>query len=282
MKVLWNERIVEREEVQIDIEDRGYQFGDGIYEVIRIYQGEMFMVEEHLQRLENSAAKIKMTLPYAIARLKDKLITLIELEGIWDGEVYLQITRGISRPRNHYFPPQGSVKGVLTANAIPFQRPIEMQSKGLRGTLIPDQRWLHCDIKSLSLLGNLLSLDEARTKGFDDALLYRDGFFTETSASNLWFVSQETVYTHPDGNLILPGITKQKVLQLCHELEIPVKEEPVSIERLPEFAECFITNSVWEIVPIVEIDGRKVGDGRLGGITGRLQQAYIEATQRNK
>lgn len=177
MKVLWNEEIVDRQEVQIDIEDRGYQYGDGIYEVIRIYQGKMFMAEEHLQRLENSAAKIKMTLPYETTILKDRLRSLIDIEGITDGEVYLQVTRGVLSPRNHVFPPQGTIKSVLTANVIPFHRPVDMQRNGLQATLISDQRWLHCDIKSLSLLGNLLSLEEARSNGYDEALLHREGFF---------------------------------------------------------------------------------------------------------
>jgi D-alanine transaminase len=281
MKVLWNEKIVDREEVRIDIEDRGYQYGDGIYEVIRIYQGKMFMAKEHFQRLANSAAKIKMALPYDTEILRDKLCKLIEIEEITDGEVYLQVTRGVLSPRNHVFPPQGSITGVLTANVIPFQRPLAMQEEGLKATLIPDQRWLHCDIKSLSLLGNLLSLEEARSAGFDEALLHREGFFTEASASNLWFVSKGTVYTHPDGNLVLPGITKMKVLALCQELAIPVKEEAVAIDRLAEFDECFITNSVWEIVPIVAVDGLPVGEGRRGAVTSSLQQAYIEATKRN-
>lgn len=281
MKVLWNEEIVDRQEVQIDIEDRGYQYGDGIYEVIRIYQGKMFMAEEHLQRLENSAAKIKMTLPYETTILKDRLRSLIDIEGITDGEVYLQVTRGVLSPRNHFFPPQGTIKSVLTANVIPFHRPVDMQRNGLQATLIPDQRWLHCDIKSLSLLGNLLSLEEARSNGYDEALLHREGFFTEASASNLWFVSKGTVYTHPDGNLVLPGITKMKVLSLCQELKLPVKEEAVAIDRLAEFDECFITNSVWEIVPIVGIDGHPVGTGQLGAVTAKLQQAYIEATKKN-
>ncbi len=143
----------------------------------------------------------------------------------------------------------------------------------------PDERWLHCDIKSLSLLGNLLALDQAIEAGFDDALLQRDGCFTEASASNLWFVIDGIVYTHPDGRLVLPGITKMKVLQLCQQLEIPYREEPVPVEALNNAQECFLTNSVWEIVPIVKVDGKSVGNGTLGSITKRLQAAYIAATK---
>lgn len=279
MKVLWNDQIVDREAVKIDIEDRGYQYGDGIYEVIRIYNGRCFMLGEHMTRLESSAQKIKLTLPYTIPQLTENLKLLVKTEGIAEGEIYLQITRGIASPRNHEFPSAGAVKGVVTANVIPFERPLEMQHAGLSATVLPDERWLHCDIKSLSLLGNLLALDQAIEAGFDDALLQRDGCFTEASASNLWFVIDGIVYTHPDGRLVLPGITKMKVLQLCQQLEIPYREEPVPVEALNNAQECFLTNSVWEIVPIVKVDGKSVGNGTLGSITKRLQAAYIAATK---
>lgn len=279
MKVLWNDQIVDREAVKIDIEDRGYQYGDGIYEVIRIYNGRCFMLGEHMTRLESSAQKIKLTLPYTISQLTENLKLLVKTEGITEGEIYLQITRGIASPRNHEFPSAEAVKGVVTANVIPFERPLEMQHAGLSATVLPDERWLHCDIKSLSLLGNLLALDQAIEAGFDDALLQRDGFFTEASASNLWFVIDGIVYTHPDGRLVLPGITKMKVLQLCQQLEIAYLEEPVPVDALSNVQECFLTNSVWEIVPIVNVDGKSVGNGTLGSITKRLQAAYIAATK---
>lgn len=279
MKVLWNDQIVDREAVKIDIEDRGYQYGDGIYEVIRIYNGRCFMLGEHMTRLESSAQKIKLTLPYTISQLTENLKLLVKTEGITEGEIYLQITRGITSPRNHEFPSAGAVKGVVTANVIPFERPQEMQHAGLSATVLPDERWLHCDIKSLSLLGNLLALDQAIEAGFDDALLQRDGFFTEASASNLWFVIDGIVYTHPDGRLVLPGITKMKVLLLCQQLEIAYREEPVPVDALSNVQECFLTNSVWEIVPIVNVDGKSVGNGTLGSITKRLQAAYIAATK---
>ncbi|WP_313540326.1 D-amino-acid transaminase [Enterococcus sp.] len=277
MNVLWNQDIVARDQVNIDIEDRGYQYGDGIYEVIRVYGGQCYMLAEHMERLTTSAKKIKLALPYEPQRIAANLQKLIAIEGIDNGEIYLQITRGVFSPRNHQFPDPGTVQPVLTANAIPFERPTEMQQRGLNATVIPDQRWLHCDIKSLSLLGNLLSLDEAIEKGFDDALLQRDGFFTEASASNLWFVLEGKLYTHPDGPLVLPGITKIKVRELCGELGLSLQEEAVSITRLKDVQECFLTNSVWEIIPIVSVDGQLIGNGERGPITTLLQQAYIAA-----
>jgi len=277
MNVLWNQDIVARDQVNIDIEDRGYQYGDGIYEVIRVYGGQCYMLAEHMERLTTSAKKIKLALPYEPQRIAANLQKLIAIEDIDNGEIYLLITRGVFSPRNHQFPDPGTVQPVLTANAIPLERPTEMQQRGLNATVIPDQRWLHCDIKSLSLLGNLLSLDEAIEKGFDDALLQRDGFFTEASASNLWFVLEGKLYTHPDGPLVLPGITKIKVRELCGELGLSLQEEAVSITRLKDVQECFLTNSVWEIIPIVSVDGQLIGNGERGPITTLLQQAYIAA-----
>lgn len=154
-----------------------------------------------------------------------------------------------------------------------------MQRNGLQATLIPDQRWLHCDIKSLSLLGNLLSLEEARSNGYDEALLHREGFYGSFRFKFMVCFQRNGVYASGWQS----GFTwdhKMKVLSLCQELKLPVKEEAVAIDRLAEFDECFITNSVWEIVPIVGIDGHPVGTGQLGAVTAKLQQAYIEATKR--
>lgn len=279
MKVLWNDKIVERETVFIDIEDRGYQYGDGIYEVIRIYNSKMYMSDEHFDRLVRSGEKIKLELPYSIDILAENLNKLIEIEEIINGEVYLQVTRGVFSPRNHIFPEKGTVKSVLTANVLSFERPLAMQKNGIQAGLVTDKRWLHCDIKSLSLLGNLLSLNEAREKGFDDALLHREGYFTEASASNLWFVINNTLYTHPDGPLVLPGITKHKLLELAKEKQLAVIEQAVAITELPKITECFISNSLWEIVPVVSIDGQPVADGKRGELTKLLQDAYIEAIE---
>lgn len=275
MKVLWNDQVVERDTVKIDIEDRGYQFGDGLYEALQVYNGKMYMVKEHFERLQRCAKKIRMALPYSVEAIIANLNKLIAAEQIQNGVMYLQVTRGVE-PRDHNLPEPGTIPGVLTANVTPIERLTQMQQNGLKTVVVPDQRWLHCDIKSLSLLGNLLSLDEARTQGYDDALLQRDGYFTEASASNLWFVVGDTIYTHEDGNLVLPGITKIKTLALARELGLTVKEEAFPVSRLEEATECFETNSVWEVVPVVAINGRQLTAGA-GPITAQLQQAYIAA-----
>jgi D-alanine transaminase len=275
MHILWNDQLVEREAVKIDIEDRGYQYGDGLYEMIRVYNGQLYMLSEHLERLWQGAEKIRMVLPFTKEGLTDNLKKLVALEGIKEGKLYFQVTRGIDSPRNHVLPDPEKVKAVLTGNVLPYQRPVELMETGMSVGVVPDTRWLHCDIKSLSLMGNVLALDEAKRQGFDDAVLVRDGKVTEASAANFWLVKDGVVYTHPDGNLILPGITKMKIIELAHELGIPVKETAVAEAELFNADECFTSSSLKEITPVVKVNEKIIGSGKPGAITKKLIAAYI-------
>lgn len=277
MKVLWNEEIVDESEVKIDIEDRGYQFGDGIYEVIRIYDGYMYMEKEHLDRLWVSAEKIRMTLPFTREELSQRLHRLAQEVGLENARVYFQVTRGTAKPRLHDFPNPKEVQPVLMADIQPASRPSAKQNIGIRAGFVEDKRWLHCDIKSISLLGNIMALDEAQQKGYDEAVLVRDGIVTEASASNLWMVKDEVLYTHPDGNLVLPGIAKIKIRELVKALGIELKEEAFTEKELLSADECFKTSSVAEIMPIIEIDNQTIGDGTPGKVTKKLLNAYIES-----
>ena len=277
MKVLWNEEIVDESELKIDIEDRGYQFGDGIYEVIRIYDGYMYMEKEHLDRLWVSAEKIRMTLPFTREELSQRLHRLAQEVGLENARVYFQVTRGTAKPRLHDFPNPKEVQPVLMADIQPASRPSAKQNIGIRAGFVEDKRWLHCDIKSISLLGNIMALDEAQQKGYDEAVLVRDGIVTEASASNLWMVKDEVLYTHPDGNLVLPGIAKIKIRELVKALGIELKEEAFTEKELLAADECFKTSSVAEIMPIIEIDNQTIGDGTPGKVTKKLLNAYIES-----
>ena len=277
MKVLWNEEIVDESEVKIDIEDRGYQFGDGIYEVIRIYDGYMYMEKEHLDRLWVSAEKIRMTLPFTREELSQRLHRLAQEVGLENARVYFQVTRGTAKPRLHDFPNPKEVQPVLMADIQPASRPSAKQNIGIRAGFVEDKRWLRCDIKSISLLGNIMALDEAQQKGYDEAVLVRDGIVTEASASNLWMVKDEVLYTHPDGNLVLPGIAKIKIRELVKALGIELKEEAFTEKELLAADECFKTSSVAEIMPIIEIDNQTIGDGTPGEVTKKLLNAYIES-----
>lgn len=277
MYILWNNQIVQRDEVKIDIEDRGYQYGDGLYEVVRVYNGKLYMFEEHLNRLWAGAEKIKLQLPFTREALAVNLKKLVAIEAIQEGKLYFQVTRGIDAPRNHALPDPTKVSGVLTANIIPYERPVEKQLQGIKVGIVPDTRWLHCDIKSLSLLGNVLALEEARSRGFDDAVLVREGKVTEASAANFWLVKEDVLYTHPDGNLILPGITKKKIIELATELGLQVKEIAFSQEELFLADECFVSGSLIELIPVVQVEDHVIGSGKLGNWTKKIQGAYITA-----
>ncbi|MBO1308189.1 D-amino-acid transaminase [Enterococcus sp. 669A] len=279
MKILWNDKIVDESEVKIDTEDRGYQFGDGIYEVIRIYNGLLYMEEEHLERFFRCADKIRLTLPFTKEEFSQRLHRFAEEVGIKNGRLYFQVTHGAAKPRLHSFPDPKEVVPVLTADIQEISRPMEKLTKGISGGIVTDKRWLHCDIKSISLLGNILALNEAQENGYDDAVLVRDGIVTEASSSNLWMVKDGVLYTHPDGELILPGITKIKVRQLANQLGFKLVEEPFTKEFIVEADEVFKTSSVAEVTPIISINGKNIGDGTPGTITKQLQKAYIDAIE---
>lgn len=280
MKVIWNDRIVDRTEVKIDMEDRGYQFADGVYDVVRAYNGRFFTLDEHVDRFFTSMERIEIDAPFTKEELKSRLTALLEVNQIDTGNIYFQISRGVASPRNHIFPEPGAVPPVFTASATVVPRDTAKMDKGITASIVPDTRWLHCDIKSISLLGNIMVKHEAHKKGLDDAILHRDGNVTECSSSNMWMVKDGVVYTHPDGNLVLPGITKKVILQAAEKANIPVKEEVFTLAQLAQADEAFSSSTTIEVMPIIEIDGKPVGEGKKGPVADKLQRyftAEIEA-----
>ncbi|WP_240338396.1 D-amino-acid transaminase [Peribacillus alkalitolerans] len=272
MKVLFQDQLIEREHAKVDIEDRGYQFGDGVYEVIRIYNGKMFTSDGHLDRLYESAKKISITIPYQKEKIKDLLHQLIAENELKHGIVYMQITRGTS-PRNHVFP-DASIEPVLTASTKEYPRPTELMEQGIKVITLEDIRWLRCDIKSLNLLGNVLAKQKAVDVGCFEAIQHRNGTVTEGSSSNVSIVKDGLVFTHPANHLILNGISRQVMLTTCEKSSIPLKEESFSLEQLMNADEVFISGTTVEITPVVEIDGIRIGEGKMGPITSRLQTLF--------
>lgn len=279
MKVIWNDKIVERSEVKIDMEDRGYQFADGIYDVVRAYNGKFFTLNEHVDRLFSSAEKIELDMPFTKDELKQLLSKLIEENGIDTGNVYMQLTRGIGIPRNHTYTDPELVPPVFTATNTIVPRDQEKMDQGMTAFIVPDMRWLRCDIKSISLLGNIMAKHEAHKKGGDEAILHRDGIVTECSSSNVWMIKDDTIYTHPDGNLVLPGITKIMLLKVARKAGMLVKEEAFTIEDLKEADEVFASSTTMEAMPIISIDGNPVGHGKRGAVVEKLQQLYVDAVE---
>ncbi|MEK5069269.1 D-amino-acid transaminase [Sporosarcina sp. FSL K6-1508] len=265
-------RFTERDGLNISIDDRGYYFGDGVYEVIKVYDGELYTAEEHINRLFQSAAKIKMSIPYAEVQLMEIARELVATNNILIGHVYIQVTRG-SAPRLHQFP-NPAVSPVVTAYAINNPRPIAGMEKGVAVKSVEDVRWLRCDIKSLNILGNVLAKQEAQEAGCIEALLHRDGIVTEGSASNMFGVKDGTVYTHPVTNLILNGITRQVILGLCSEQGIPLIEKSFTLEEAFEMDEFFLTSTTSEVTPVISIDGRSLGTGVPGSVTKKIQKAF--------
>lgn len=260
------------EQMNLSINDRGYAFGDGIYEVIKVYDGILYTADEHLERLLESAAKIKMDLTYTLEQLIEITEELQRQNELSTGHIYLQVTRGVA-PRLHQFPEQ-SVPPVITGYTVENPRPIEQMESGAAMKSVDDMRWLRCDIKSLNLLGNVLAKQEALEEGCQEALFVRDGIVREGSASNVFGIKEGILYTHPANHFILNGITRRVVLQLASELSIPVEEKEFTLEEAYSMDEFFFTSTNAEITPVVTIDGQPVGKGVPGLITKQLQRLF--------
>ncbi len=270
-KVIFNGHIVDREKAIIHIEDRGFQFGDGVYEVIRIYNGKPFTLKEHIDRLYASAQKIYMEIPYSKQEVTDLIINLLEQESASTCNLYLQISRGVV-PRNHVIPETASP--TLIGYLMPGTRPVDLMKTGGKAVITEDLRWHYCDIKSISLLGAVLAKKKATDAGCLEAILHRDGIITEGSSTNIWMVQNGKLFTHPANQFILNGITRQKVISLLDFNQLPYEETGFTVEQLQNADELFLTSTTMEIIPIVEVDGVKIGNGTPGDVTRKLQTLF--------
>ncbi|MBG9774364.1 D-amino-acid transaminase [Brevibacillus laterosporus] len=254
-------------------EDRGYQFGDGIYEVVRIYNGHLYQWDDHMIRLERSAKELSLTIPSRkeLTDIAQKVLKQYLLQFSEDAILYMQITRGVS---DRQFPFPSNTRPILTMYATSKLRPIQQMQNGIRAVLVDDIRWLRCDIKSLNLLGASWAKQQAVEQRVDEAILHRSGTITEATSANLFAVKDGKIYTHPATNLILHGITRQTVIQLAKNLDLPVLEEAFSVNFAQMSDELFITGTTSEITPLVELQGAPVGDGKVGSIVRLLQKAF--------
>ncbi|MDQ0220304.1 D-amino-acid transaminase [Peribacillus cavernae] len=271
-KVILNGKITLKTDIKVDFEDRGYQFGDGIYEVIRVYNGQLFTSKEHLNRLMASAKSISLAIPFTAGEIEGHLQQLIQENQLENGMIYMQFTRGVS-PRNHAFPAP-AIDSVYVAYTKPILHSSENATAGVKTILTEDIRWLRCDIKSLNLLGNILAKQKAADAGCFEALQHRDGIVTEGSSSNVSIVINGKVKTHPATNLILNGISRQVMLGLCKDNGIPFSEQTYTTEELLQADEVFLSSTTAEILPVIEIDGKAVGNGTPGPFTRKLQKLF--------
>ena len=269
----------------VSVLDRGFIFGDGIYEVVPVYWGRPFRMKEHLDRLERSLAKIELQQPMPRAQLEQLVFDLLERSDLRDdlSMVYMQVTRGVAK-RDHPFPVP-AVKPTLFAMVAPFVRPTEaVRTQGLSAISVPDERWLHCDIKSVSLLGNVLAKQAAIRAGVDEVIQFRDGWLTEGSSCNIWVVHDGCVYAPPKNNLVLEGIRYGFLEELCAAQGLSYVLEPISREQVVMADELMLTSATREVLPIVRLDDQPIAQGRPGPVYTRLRQAYddrILALRRN-
>ena len=266
-----NGKFVSLDEKVIPIDERGHQFGDGVYEVIRFYGGKPFMLAEHLERLMKSAKAIRLPVTQSADDFRQIIFTAVEKSGLSDCYVYLQITRGIAK-RNHLFPDVPVSVTMTVREAIPLAA--EIREKGVSAITREDERWANCYIKSLNLLPNILAKQEAHDAGAFEAILIRDGVVTEGSSSNVFIVKNGTVITPPLSKHILAGITRMAVLNILKETGIPYEEKNFSEKELLGADEVFITSTTSEVLPVVSINGLPVGSGKPGELTKRIYKEF--------
>ena len=255
----------------VPIEDRGYQFGDAVYEFIASYNGRLFYLEEHLDRLDRSLKGLFFP-PVSRETILKAVLTLFEKAEIERAGIYIQVSRGVS-PRNHAFPDDVHPQIVMTIREVE-EKPPELRKNGAAAITVEDFRWGRCDLKTVQLLPNVLAKQKALTAGvFDAVFVSSEGVVREATSSNICIVADGTVITHPLTPQILPGITRMVVIDLCRELDIPVSERFFKTDALYGAEEAFLTGTVTEVLPIVTIDGHRIGDGQVGPVTARLYDA---------
>jgi len=274
MIAFFNGQFLEKEEVRISPDDRGFLFADGVYEVIRGYGAKPFKMEEHLKRLDRSLREIQIVYPDVgkLGQVAHQLIQMNRLEGAEFTTIYIQVTRGAA-PRKHTFPEE-KVQPTVYMSASPGFSQKEKIDKGVKIVLVPDIRWHRCDIKSISLLPNVMANQQAKEKGAEEAVFVRDGVLTEGSHTNFFTIFDGKVVTHPLNNHILPGITRDIIIDLCRQLKIPFREEFVPEKDLPKAEEMFISGTSMEVTPIIQVNEWVVGKGVPGPISRKLRAAY--------
>ena len=273
MLVYLNGEFLPHAEARVSIDDRGFLFADGVYEVIRVYGGRPYLLQEHLDRMAGGIQALEI--PFDdFDRLRDVAFRLIEENGVDDeGNIYIQVTRGAA-PRKHAFPAADTPPTVYVSVKPARRHPDAYYEEGVDAITTPDTRWARCDIKSIALLPNVLANQKAHAAGAFEALFVRDGIVLEGSHSNVMAVVDGTLVTYPKCNYILAGITRDRILALAAGLGIPVREGAIPVDRLHGVDELFLTGTTTEVMPVVRVDGRPVGSGKPGVVTRRLMEAY--------
>lgn len=263
------------DQAKVPIEDRGFQFADGVYEVIVFHGDRPLMLAEHLQRLTNSCREIRLKVDFAEWELDRRMREGVRRAGFEATMVYVQITRGVAS-RHHDFPAQCRPTVVMTFKALP-QVPPAKRARGLRLLSMPDFRWSRCHIKSIALLPNVMARDEARSNGYDDALFVGpDGEIREASAANFFVISDHTLMTPPQDHTILPGITRQLVRNCAQVLDMSVREQALVLQDLGSVDEAFLSSTTLNVLGVVAVDDCTIGQGRPGKLTSAIYEQMLK------
>jgi D-alanine transaminase len=262
----------------IPVTDRGFLFGDGVYEVIPAYGGKLFRLPHHLQRLQNSLDGIRLKNPLSNVEWENILNTLLahnaeDAGPLNDQSVYLQVTRGSATKRDHSFPPTVNPTVYASSNPLPEPDP-QMARQGLAAVTLDDIRWKRCDIKAITLLANVLLRQQAVDQQAAESILVHNGLATEGSASNLFVVSDGVIITPPKSKCLLPGITRDLALELAGKHGLAFKEQDIPVEQLVRAEEIWITSSTREIVPITRLNGLAIGNGEPGKLWQTISQHF--------
>lgn len=268
-----NGQYVPHSHAAVHVEDRGYQFADGVYEVVAVRDGHLVDLDPHFERLDRSLSELDIEAPMSRAALGFILKETVRRNRVTDGIVYLQITRGVA-PRDHQFPADATAAIVVTArNAIPK---VAQREAGIGVVSTLDIRWKRCDIKTISLLPNVLAKQKAAEAGAYEAWqVDLDGFVTEGSATNAWIVTQDSeIVTRQTDAAILSGVTRLAVMELAEREGITLIERPFSLEEAKTAKEAFLTSTTSNVMPVIEIDGSSIGNGHPGTVTRALSELY--------
>jgi len=271
-----NGRFLPWNDATVSIDDRGFQFGDGVYEVIRTYRGAPFELAAHLSRLERSATALSLPQPYSNRQWTQWIQQGLSQAGYQDAKVYVQITRGVA-PRDHVFPSGTAPTVVMTIREF-HPLPVQVRQDGVSAGTCEDLRWGRCDIKSVNLLANVLAREEAKKAGVFEAILVKDGLVTEGSVSNVMAVQSGVIVTAPESPRILSGVTRTVVLRLAKQEGIPVEERFLPVDALYMADEVFLTGTTVEVLAVVRVDGKTIGSGQPGPITRTLAARWALLT----
>ena len=267
--VFLNGHYLPADQATVSVMDRGFLFGDGVYEVIPVYSGCLFRLAEHLERLENSLRLTGIKNPYTREQWQLTMQSLINAHK--DQYIYLQITRGAAQKRDHAFPVDIEPTVFMMCNDIV---PLERKEHGVKAISLEDNRWILCHIKAIALLGNILMRQQAVELGCAEAILVREGYVSEGAASNVFAVIDSVLITPPKNNGILAGITRDVILEIAAENHLPYEEDILSLDALKTSSEIWLTSSTREIIPVIELDGQIVGDGQIGEQWQRMNQLF--------